>query len=382
MKVGIVCDSSLKIPGGVQEYTRGVHDFLCARGVDVQIITAGDAGAEDRGRNVISLGRSVEFGSFPWRDAGSSSPLNWVGPEAIRRFLRRENFDILHYAGPPGTLGSLILYQTDSVSPRTRNVMAFLIYNESIPASVRLSSPIFRRFNPFLHGRIAISAPAAEYAQWFYPGPYTIIPAGVNRQRFNPDSGTIAAFLDGKVNLLFVGRLDRRKNISGMLEAYARIRPAHPEIRLIVVGDGPDRKLFEASGRRGELEGVVIVGRVGAEELPKYYNTCDVFCAPATGQESFGVVLLEAMACAKPITGYGNRGYRSVVDGSPLSAFLVEPQDNAGFARVLESLIEDVALRRQVGEEALRLVCERYAWEVVGERLLEFYRSLQRSGIS
>ena len=378
MKVGIVSDTSFRIPGGVQEYVRGLHDFLRERGVDVQIITSGERGHEDGGRNFASLGKTVDLSLLNWRGAASSMPLNWAPTGRIRSFLREERFDVLHYAAPMALLGSRILRFSRKASPGAANVIAFLIYNETTPPAVRLLSPILKRLNCSIHGRVAISEPAAEYAQQFYPGTYAIIPAGIDVRRFNPSVGRIDAFVDGKVNILFAGRLDRRKNVMDMLEVYARLSADCPDTRLIIVGDGPEGQQAQEFVRDRHLQNVAMVGRVGAEEMPKYYNTCDIFCAPALGQESFGVVLVEAMACGKPVAGYRNRGYETVVAGSPLNEFLVEPGNVSALHQALKSLIVDGERRMRLGAESLRLVRERYAWEVVGERILECYQSCRR----
>jgi phosphatidylinositol alpha-mannosyltransferase len=377
MKIGLVTDSSLTIPGGVQEYVRGLHDSLRERGEDVQIITSGNAGNEDKDRHVTSLGRSVELSVLHWSGAASSVPLNWVSPARIREFLQSERFDVLHYAAPMSILGSQVLRLSKTASPNTTNVVAFLIYSETTPLAVKFASPVFyQRLNRFVDGRVAISNPAADYAREFYPGSYAIIPCGIDTARFNPEVGKIGSFSDGKVNLLFAGRLDARKNVLGMLEVYARLKANHPDTRLIIVGDGPQRADAHAFCENRNLRDVVFEGIVAADDLPKYYNSCDIFCAPTIRRESFGVVLVEAMACGKPTTGYRNRGYHSVVEGSPLSSFLAEPMDVSGLYRVLEELILDETLRRRMGEEGLKLVREKYSWKIVSGQLLDFYREL------
>lgn len=376
MKIGLITDSSLTVPGGVQEYVRGLHDSLRERGEDAQIITCGPRGHEDENRRVSPLGRTLELSALHLSGAASSMPVSWARPSTIRRFLQSERFDVLHYTAPMAMVGSEILRLSRTASPRPANVLAFLIYSETVTRTVRFASRFYRSLNRFADGRIAISRPAAEYAQEFYPGEYTIIPCGVDTERFSPQAGKVDGFADGKVNLLFAGRFDRRKNVLGMLEAYAALKPKHPETRLIVVGDGPQRADAHAFCERERLADVVFAGSVGAGELPLYYNTCDIFCAPTIGRESFGVVLVEAMACGKPIAGYRNRGYHSVVEGSPLDLFLAEPMDAPGLQDTLERLIVDQSLRQRMGEEGLKTAREKYAWRAISAQLLDFYHTL------
>ncbi|GAH25704.1 unnamed protein product, partial [marine sediment metagenome] len=124
----------------------------------------------------------------------------------------------------------------------------------------------------------------------------------------------IDRFCDGKINILFVSRLEKRKGLNYLLKAYQQVKREIPNSRLIIVGPGIRlRHKYEKQVRQNRLEDVVFTGHVAYDELPRYYKTADIFCAPATGRESFGIILLEAMAIGTPIVASNIEGYASVV---------------------------------------------------------------------
>ncbi|GAI58499.1 unnamed protein product, partial [marine sediment metagenome] len=182
----------------------------------------------------------------------------------------------------------------------------------------------------------------------------------------------IDEFCDGKLNILFVGRLEKRKGLNYLLEAYKRVKRQIPNSRLIIVGPGTRlRKKYEKHVNHNSLKDVVFVGYVSYDELPRYYKIADIFCAPATGRESFGIILLEAMAVGKPIVASNIDGYASVVaDGA--EGLLVPPKDGERLAQAVISLLSDESLRQQMGDRG-RVKAQNYGWEHVAQRVLNYY---------
>ncbi len=174
--------------------------------------------------------------------------------------------------------------------------------------------------------KIAVSPLAASFAARLCPGSYDIIPNGVNRERFYPGVQENQEFEDELVNILFVGRFDRRKGLTYLLSAFKELDPS-PKKRLLIVGDGPEKRSAEHFVRKHKLREVHFLGPVARNRLPGIYRSADIFCAPATHGESFGIVLLEALASGLPIIAYANPGYREVLKCSPLCDFLVIPKD-------------------------------------------------------
>jgi phosphatidyl-myo-inositol alpha-mannosyltransferase len=204
-----------------------------------------------------------------------------------------------------------------------------------------------------------------------FPGPITIVPNGVDLARFRCGVDPLPQFAGAIPNLLFVGRFDPRKGLPELMRACASIRDEGLDFRLILVGDGRLRRSLERAARRFPPGRVVFEGQVEHDRLPRYYASADVFCTPARGSESFGLVLLEAMAQGVPIVATDIPGYRSVVTHES-EALLVPPRDPDALARALGSLLRDPARRERLGAAGLRTAA-RYGWDSIAERLEAIY---------
>jgi phosphatidylinositol alpha-mannosyltransferase len=158
-----------------------------------------------------------------------------------------------------------------------------------------------------------------------------------------------------------------------LLAAYKQVKEEVPNTRLIIVGPG-NREHYERLVNKVNLRDVVFAGYVSNEELPSYYNSCDLFCAPATGEESFGIVLLEAMAAAKPIVASQIEGYASVLSHG-VEGILVPPKDEQALAQALIRLLSDSSLRQEMGARGKQKV-EEYSWQNIAQRLQQYYGRL------
>jgi phosphatidylinositol alpha-mannosyltransferase len=185
------------------------------------------------------------------------------------------------------------------------------------------------------------------------------------------DAEPIERWRDGVANLLFVGRFENRKGLLTLLKAYRTLRRSGRPCRLLVIGGGPqEREVRRYIATRG-LGGVELLGRLPDDEKARYFATCDVFVSPATGQESFGVVLLEAMAAGAPIVCSDIHGYKGVVQRGR-QALLVPPRDPAALADAIGRLLDDTALRASFSASGPDRA-EQYSWPNITAKVDDYY---------
>ena len=221
-----------------------------------------------------------------------------------------------------------------------------------------------------LKGRIAVSKPAMEFAREYVPGYYEIIPNGIDLESFSPNVSPIDKFCDGKLNILFVGRLESRKGLNYLIEAFKQVKRELPESRLIVAGPGTRlRNKYEKYVKRNGLSDIVFTGRVSSDKLPNYYKTADIFCSPATGRESFGIVLLEAMSVGTPVIASNIDGYASVLTHNA-EGLLVPPKDKKSLSQALIYLMNNESLRHQMGAKGI-VKAQDYGWKRISQRIFK-----------
>ena len=229
---------------------------------------------------------------------------------------------------------------------------------------------MMQRFARRLHGRIAVSAAARHFIGRYFPGEYKVIPNGVDLAQFD-DVPPFARWRDGIPNILFVGRFESRKGLMYLLRAYYQLRLEGLGCRLLVVGHGPqagEARRYIASRRLG---GVEMLGRLSDHDKARAFATADIYASPATGQESFGIVLLEAMAAGVPIVCSDIHGYKGVVRRNE-QALLVPPRDVEALAAALGTLLRDPLLRERMGESG-RERAEQFGWETVTAKVEDYY---------
>ena len=367
MKIALVSPYDFAYPSGVNIHVSSLERRFSKMGHDVKIIAPSSGNVSGFGDKFIRIGTPIPIpaGGTICRVTISLR----LGP-TIKSVLSQENFDIIHLHEPfmPMLCSAVLRFSN------TANVATFHA-SEGKPGykfGRPISTIMLRRRLHKLDGRIAVSKPAMEFASKHVPGYYNIIPNGIDLEHFSPTVSPIDRFCDGKLNILFVGRLEKRKGLNYLLKAYQQVKGEISNSRLIIVGPGTRlRKKYEKQVVRDGLKDVVFAGYVTYDELPRYYKTADIFCAPATGQESFGIVLLEAMAVGKPIVASNIEGYASVMTHGG-EGLLVPPKDDKALARSLISLMTDESLRQQMGERA-KLKAMEYSWEHIAQRVLNYY---------
>jgi phosphatidylinositol alpha-mannosyltransferase len=371
MKIALVCPYDYAHPGGVAIHIANLYEELKKMGHDVRVITPFSGNSSVRGnKDIIPMGRPVAVPS------GGSIARVTLSPflmSPVRAILGRENFDIIHIHEP---LASALTISALLVSD-TINVGTFHAYHRST-WRYRLIRPLVKRCYKKLHGKIAVSPAARDFIGKHFPGDYAIIPNGVDVERFSTPLPPVKRLRDGKLNILFVGRSEKRKGLRYLLAAYKIVKQELPQTRLVVVG--PVTHKYEVKAKKAKLEDIVFTGFVPNEDLPAYYQTADVFCSPAIGEESFGIVLLEAMAASKPIVACRIKGYASVMSDG-VQGLMVPPKDEAALAKALIQLLKDKDLRHAMGARG-RLKAEECSWPNVASKVNEYYKSLLNAGQS
>ncbi|MEE8194376.1 MAG: glycosyltransferase family 4 protein [Dehalococcoidales bacterium] len=367
MKIALVSPYDFAYPGGVVNHILALDNQFTRMGHEVRIIAPASKAVPTIGDRFIPLGRPR---SIPASGSICRITISVRLASRIKEVLAREKFDIIHLHEPfVPMLCTAVLRFSD-----TANVGTFHAYGGSPGYNFGwpISTLMLRRRRRKLTGKIAVSKPARDFAAKHVPGHYTIIPNGVDLEHFSPDATPIERFCDGKVNILFVGRLEKRKGLGHLLKAYRRVKAEVPNSRLIVVGPGTRlHKKYEKHVRHHRLKDVVFAGYTSYNELPRYYKTADIFCTPATGGESFGIVLLEAMAVGTPVVATNIEGYAGVMTQGK-EGLLVPPKDDKELARALLSLISDEPLRQQMGARGM-VTAQEYDWRKVARRVFEYY---------
>jgi len=351
-------------PGGVTVHVSSLARELTRSGHQVQVLAPHSPSRECVDvQTFVPLGRSVPL---PCGGSIARVSLSWWLYPKIRGLLEREAFDIIHLHEPMAPILPLCVLE----SSNTVNVGTFHA-NRSHHHLYRLSHPVIKRWHNRLHGAIAVSPAARRYVSNTFPGDYRIIPNGIDVDHFNSNPTPWPQYQDGKTNILFVGRLEKRKGVKYLLDAFSRLKWDLPGIRLLVVGPGNlDEDSYQIlSGRN--LQDVVLVGGVPYDDLPRYYATADIFCSPATGGESFGMVLLEAMAAGKPVVASDIEGYNGIVSHGQ-QGLLFPRMDAAALADTLDLLVRNPALRQRMGATGRRMV-DKYRWQVVARQVENYY---------
>jgi len=375
MRIGIVTEYYRPWPGGISEH---VHHEACGlrdRGHQVTIVTGparweGSAPASPAAEEgVLRIGRELRFTSN-----GAASRMV-LGTELLRlrRRFRALGLDVVHVHAP---LDPFLAWAAVAASPCATVGTFHASFRPSglWDGLFRWARPITGRLFAKLDARIAVSPEARRSIEAYFEGDYTIVPNGVDLERFRPGLPPIPALSDGRPSVLFVGRADPRKGLPCLLEALPSLKARVPDVRLVVVGvaraelEALWRGAASGLGGAADLEkDVHCAGYVAPEELPRYFADCDLFCSPATGQESQGIVLLEAMASGTPPVAFTIDGYRDVIHHGR-DGWLVPEMSASSLADALCGLLLDPARRQRLGDAA-RENALRYAWPRVVERI-------------
>ncbi len=370
VKVGIVVPYSWSFWGGVVEHAELQADALRRLGCEVKTIMGNDPPGQftrvlhpRHGRHgmpppdVIPIGRSVIV------PANGTLPNIILSPRSVFRIkqaLARERFDVVHLHEPM-TPTPCIATLAMCTAP-----MVATFHASGDLGWMKVGKWAWGFLAERLDHRIAVSERARESAARWLPGDYEIVPNGVLIPA-QADAG-------GRQNrIVFAGRHEARKGLQVLLEAWPEIR-RRTGATLRVCGADPLRVRLLMRRLRVPDDGVDVLGFLPQEEFTSELLAAKALVAPSLGGESFGIVLVRAMACATPVVASEIPGYRDVM--TPETAVSFPPGDADALADAVESLLADEPRRQAMGDAGRRLAQERYAWESIGKRLVGIYERL------
>jgi phosphatidylinositol alpha-mannosyltransferase len=370
MRVGIVSQAYYPRYGGITEHVHHTAVELRRRGHEVTIITSRfrDGQETNHSEGVERVGYNL---LVPFNRAFVDLTIGLTLRQQLRRLFRAHDFEVLHTHCPNApSLPILAVQEATCAQVGTFHAMA----------GRGLLQDAFQRYLAAtvsrLDARIAVSETAEASTRLYYPGHYHVIPNGVDVERFHPRLEPLGQWSDpGRVNLLFVGRLDPRKGLQYLLGAMPEVvERTRGRARLLIVGDSYLRPRFEAQVPSAMRAFVHFAGHVPSGDLPRWYATGDIFVSPASGNESFGIVLLEAMAAGRAVVASDIPGYHSVVNPDE-NGVLFEPGNVRALARTLAALVDDPARRAALAERG-RARALQFAWPRVTEQIEALYREV------
>ncbi len=364
MKIAQVTPYDFGHPGGVAEHIQHLKTELNTLGHEVKIIAPrSQSGGLEVGKDFYGVGRTV---AIPGNNSKVRLTFDVTLYSAVKELLRQEQFDVIHLHEPlTPVLPYMVLLNSKAV-----NVATFHAY--------RFSNPWYTAFKPYmsfvlgrLDARMAVSESAREFVSQYFEGPYTIVPNGIDPQRFSDGIEPFPWASDGVPRILFVGRYNEsRKGFKYLLRALPLVQQQFPNVRLMVVGPG-DPSRVAGIIERNRIRGIDFVGQVSKEDLPRYYASSTIVCAPSVEGESFGIILLEAMASGKPLVASNIPGYAGVVTHEQ-DGLMVPPQDSQALALGIVRLLADQQLQKYLVTNGLA-TANSYAWNKIAGRVLDQY---------
>jgi phosphatidyl-myo-inositol alpha-mannosyltransferase len=363
VRVALVCPYAWDEPGGVQVQVRGLGERLRARGHEVLALAPARARPAEPWVVRAGVPLSLPYG----RTRAPISP--WPATRRrVRTALEAFAPDVVHVHEPfaPSASAFALGAGAPVVATFHSGIDRALLYDAA--------GPLLRRTARRIAVRIAVSERAAAVARRRLGGTFVVIPNGVDAARFAAAS---PADLGPGTKLLFVGRLHPRKGFAIAVEAFAALAANRPGLRLVVAGEGGEASALDRVPGRVR-DRVAMLGAVPNEELPPIHAACDVFVAPNTGGESFGVILLEAMASGLPVVASDIAGFEEVVTPN-VDGLLVPPRDPGALATAVERVLDDPVAAARLAEAGRRRAAAA-DWPVVVERLEAVYAEAVATG--
>ena len=367
MKIGLVCPYNIFRGGGVQECVIALKDGIIARGHEAYIITPQPRGIKAESTDGILLVGTAQAirANRTYADVSVS-----VDIEKLEALLEKEKFDILHFHEPwVPILSRQILTRSKAIHIATFH--AAMSERRTSRTVERVITPYTKSIFKYVDVMTAVSPTATNYVSTLTGRKLQIVPNGIDLTKYkeSPHNSKPKRIK----TILYIGRLEKRKGVKYLLSAFDVLSTQDHNFRLIIAGDGPDRSKLEDQVEKNSVRGVTFLGYIDEKKKLSLLNSSDVFCSPALYGESFGIVLLEAMASGCVIVAGNNSGYESVLQGRGQIS-LVNPKDEVEFARRLKLLATDEVLRKAWKDWAREHVVN-YNYSKVVDEYIDIYQS-------
>jgi phosphatidylinositol alpha-mannosyltransferase len=383
VRIAIVTDFYYPSLGGITEHVDGQARELANRGHEVTVVTGhllrsppvSDDAFEVPEPNfeIVRMGIAIPLFVPYW--GNNAQTLHTYGPrlgQQLRALFRERGFDVVHVHAPYNP--PFPAWAIDQCPDETICVATFhSVFPQTTGMDIlaEWTRPWIER----LDGRICVSEACIGSLAPYYPYAYDVIPNGIDADHFSPDAEPVAELMGDHQNIVFCGRFDPRNGLDTMIEAFRLLhRERGDQVRLVVIGDGPLRKLYRRQVGEELAPVVHFAGRLNRSR-PNYLTSGSVFCTPCN-RASFGMVLLEAMSCGRPVVASRISGFQLLMEEGR-QGFLVHPGDSAELhAAALRRLLDDPDLRARMGAEGRRTALESYAWPRVAAKLEAYYADL------
>ncbi|OZE94554.1 glycosyltransferase family 4 protein [Rhodococcoides fascians] len=367
MKIGMVCPYSFDVPGGVQAHVQQLAEVFIERGHRVSVLAPASEDTE-LPDFVVSAGEAL---AIPYNGSVARLRFGPVTYSRIRKWIAENDFDVLHIHEPNApSLSMLALKAADGPIVAT--------FHTSTTKSLVLSTfqGVLRPYHEKISGRIAVSELARRWQVEALGSDAVEIPNGVDVPAFRR-APLLPGYPRAGGTVLFLGRFDEpRKGMAVLMRALPTLVERHPDVEVLVVGRGDEDKLRKEAGAAASH--IRFLGQVDDEEKASAMRSADVYCAPNLGGESFGIVLVEAMASGTAVVASELDAFRRVLrDGT--AGLLVPIDDDVALADAVDSVLSSDDIRDRVVQAATRAVAE-YDWPVVAEQIMRVYETVTVGG--